>query len=70
VGDSFTVADLTAAALFYPIVMPPEARSAVTRMPAPFEAFRAELSERPGYRWVQDTYRRHRRSSPAAQPVS
>ena len=30
------------------------------RNPAAFEEFRAGLSERPGYRWVEDTYRRHR----------
>jgi hypothetical protein len=29
-------------------------------MPEPFEAFRASVSERPGYRWVQEIFRRHR----------
>jgi glutathione S-transferase len=59
VGDRFTVADLTAAALFYPIVRPPEG----PRAPDPPEAveeFRAPLKDRPGYRWVEETFRRHR----------
>jgi glutathione S-transferase len=61
VGESFSVADLTAAALFYPIVgpeggpIPPE-----QPMPAGFEQFREGLSARPGFAWVEETYRRHR----------
>jgi glutathione S-transferase len=63
-GDRFSVADLTAAALFYPLVRPPEASvsSYVEGMPLPFERLRPELSDRPGYRWVAETYRRHRRT--------
>jgi glutathione S-transferase len=63
VGDSFTVADLTAAALFYPLVLP-EGGPVPTDLPAPqgMERFRAPLKERPGYRWIQRTYERHRRS--------
>lgn len=61
VGDSFSVADLTAAALFYPLVLP-EGGPVPTDLPAPqgMERFRAPLTERPGYRWVQRTYERHR----------
>ncbi len=61
VGESFTVADLTAAALFYPVVLPlggplpPD-----LQQPPGLERFRAEVRERPGYRWVEDTYRRYR----------
>lgn len=61
VGDSFSVADLTAAALFYPAVLPPEGPN----MPQPTEslmAFRAEQEDRPGYRWVQKMYSEHRGS--------
>ena len=64
VGDSFSVADLTAAALLYPLVLPPEG----PRLPDPPEAlerFRAPLKERPGYRWVEEMFRRHRRSPDA-----
>jgi glutathione S-transferase len=66
VGDAFSVADLTAAALFYPLVNPPEAPSLLPDpMPARLEEFRAPLRQRPGYEWVAETYRRHRK--PAAQ---
>jgi glutathione S-transferase len=63
VGDSFTVADLTAAALFYPLVTPPEG----PRIPATseaFETFREPLRERPGYRYVEEMFRRHRKPAP------
>lgn len=65
VGDRFTVADLTAAALFFPVVgpaqgpVPPQAPT-----PPALEAFRRDLADRPGFRWVEETYRRHR--APAA----
>ena len=60
VGESFSVADLTAAALLYPLVRPPEAYVAIDRMPEPVEQLRAQLRERRGYRWVEETFRRHR----------
>jgi glutathione S-transferase len=61
VGEGFTVADLTAAALFYPIAVPAEGPvSPHQPRPAAFERFRESLSERAGYRWVQETFRRHR----------
>jgi glutathione S-transferase len=60
VGDGFTVADLTAAALFYPLVLPPEGPD-VPPPPAALEAYRAPLKERPGYGWVEQIFRRHRR---------
>jgi glutathione S-transferase len=65
VGDAFSVADLTAAALFYPLVNPPEGPSLLPDpLPARLEEFRAPLRQRPGYQWVAETYRRHRQ--PAA----
>lgn len=67
VGDSFSVADLTAAALFFPLVLPAEGPvPADEPAPAGIESFRAPLAERPGYRWIEETFRRHRRSSPLA----
>jgi hypothetical protein len=36
--------------------------SYVEGMPLPFERLRSELSDRPGYRWVAEIYRRHRRT--------
>jgi glutathione S-transferase len=59
VGERFTIADLTAAALFYPLVLPPEGPWQAVRT-ADFEAFQATVRERPGFRWVEDTFRRHR----------
>jgi glutathione S-transferase len=67
VGDRFTVADLTAASLFYPLVQPPEGPS----LPPPPEAvedFRAPLVDRPGYKWVGEMFRKHRKSAP--EPVA
>jgi glutathione S-transferase len=60
VGDAFSVADLTAAALFYPLVDPPKGPALIPAMPAGFEEFRAPLRDRPGYRWVERTYAEHR----------
>ncbi|MGN6588033.1 MAG: glutathione S-transferase family protein [Solirubrobacterales bacterium] len=61
VGDRFSVADLTAASLFYPLVLPPEGPvSPDAPRPPALERFRESLSTRPGYRWVEETFRRHR----------
>ncbi|MEK6277368.1 MAG: glutathione S-transferase family protein [Actinomycetota bacterium] len=66
VGDRFSVADLTAAALLFPLVCPPEFPY---EMPAPWpdewEEFRRSLAGRPGYQWAEEMYRRHRGSSAA-----
>jgi glutathione S-transferase len=67
VGDSFTVADLTAAALFYPLVLPPEGPQLGEPPPA-YERFRAPLKDRPGYQWVAQTWTRYRR--PVREPVA
>lgn len=69
VGDSFTVADLTAAALFYPLVLPEEG-PLPTDEPPPrgMELFRAPLKERRGFKWVEQTFHRHRR--PAQKPAT
>ncbi|MBO0768129.1 MAG: glutathione S-transferase family protein [Solirubrobacterales bacterium] len=65
-GGRFSVADLTAAALFYPLVLPPEATVVLDGMPEPVERLRAELRERRGYRWVEQMFRWHRRPIAAA----
>jgi glutathione S-transferase len=65
VGDRFTVADLTAAALLYPLVIPPEGPE-LPPPPEGFERFREPLKVRPGYGWVQETFRRHRSPTPSA----
>jgi glutathione S-transferase len=65
VGESFTVADLTAAAILALVVMPRElayiefhhTRTAQSRR------FRDSLKDHPGFRWVEDIYARHRGTS-------
>ena len=70
VGDSFSVADLTAASLFYPIVGPDEGPLPTdTPTPPAFEAFRDEIRDRPGYVWVEETFRRHRHLAAPASPA-
>jgi glutathione S-transferase len=62
VGDRFSVADLTAAALLYPLVLPEGGPLGGTEPPAELAAFRAELGDdRPAFAWVREMYRRHRR---------
>jgi glutathione S-transferase len=70
VGDCFGVADLTAASLFFPLVIP-EGGPVPTDEPAAagIESFRAPLEERPGFQWVEEIYRRHRRRAKAAAAV-
>src|SRR5262245_19165907 len=64
VGDGLTVADLAAAALFYPLVNPPEGPGLPVG-PEPLESFRAALADRRGYRWVEEIFHRHRRRARA-----
>lgn len=66
VGDSFTVADLTAAALFYGVARPPEfpyPMVARDDLPESWREFLDSLAQRPGGRWVTQIYRRHRGQS-------
>ena len=64
------VADLTAAALLNPIVLPDEG-------PIPndtpgargIEEFRAPLVDRDGFKWVEEMFARHRLPAPAAAPA-
>jgi glutathione S-transferase len=68
VGDAFSVADLTAAALFAPLVAPPEFPYFPNEpFPEPLAGFRASLTERPGFRWIADVYRKHRGRSAAVR---
>ena len=68
VGDSFTVADLTAASLLYPIVNPPEGPSIITNGNPVLEEFFGPLRERPGGRWIREMFARHR--NPAREPAA
>ena len=63
VGESFTVADLTAASILSPIVMPPEfpyIKLHPDERTAESRRFRDSLKDRPGFKWVEDIYARHR----------
>lgn len=59
VGDSFTVADLTAAALLYPLALPlPEFPYRLPEIPPTPNL--DELRAHPAVGWIRDTWRRHR----------
>lgn len=67
VGDSFSVADLTAASLFYPLVLPEEGPLPTDEPPPEgIERFRAPLEERRGFQWVKEMFRRHRKPAKVA----
>jgi glutathione S-transferase len=66
VGDSFTVADLTAASVLGLIVVPPEfpyIKLHPDERATQFREFRASLKDWPGFKWVEDMYARHRGTS-------
>jgi glutathione S-transferase len=72
VGDSFTVADLTAASLLYPVAHPPEfpyAMVADDEMPVGWRDFLHSLAQRPGGRWVAEIYRQNRPGSAEVTPA-
>lgn len=61
VGGAFTVADLTAAALFFPVVVPEGSPlPADLALPDPLAEFVDSIRYRPGFAWVEATYRRYR----------
>lgn len=61
VGEHFTVADLTAASLLYPVVRPPEfPYPTVSNPPGEAGEFLDGLARRPTGRWVSEMYARHR----------
>ena len=62
VGDRFTVADLTAASLFYPLVLPEDGPWQAVRTKA-FLEVQDSVRDRPGFEWVEETFRRHRRDT-------
>ena len=60
-GDAFSVADLTAAALLYPLVLPAEGPKGIAAVPQTARSFEAELRSRPAYAWVERTYAKYRK---------
>lgn len=68
VGDRFSVADLTAASILYPLIRPAEGPIPPdSPSPPSFERFREGFADRPGFIWIEEMYRRHRS---AARPVA
>jgi glutathione S-transferase len=65
VGDAFSVADLTAAALFAPLTRANEFPYRLPPLVPALAEWRAALADRPGFRWALDMYRRHRGVSAA-----
>ncbi len=64
VGESFSVADLTAAALLSPLVLPREfPYQPPVPLPNPARSFREALASRAAFRWAEEMYRRHRGTS-------
>ena len=62
-GEEFSVADLTAAALFTPLLAPAGRPYLPAAVVPPVAELRGELSARPGGEWVSEMYARHRGAS-------
>lgn len=67
VGETFTIADLTAAALLSPLAMPPEFPYPLLDPPPRAAAYRDSLMSRRGLQWARDIYRDNR-TAPAEVP--
>jgi glutathione S-transferase len=68
VGGSFTVADLTAASLLYPAVLPPEGPFRIEPVPEEWQRYRETVADRPGFAWVETMFARHRAPSTSSSP--
>lgn len=65
VGDRFSLADLTAAALLFPLVLPPELPFEIANKNHPLvAAWIAKWAGHPATAWVRGIYREHRRRAP------
>lgn len=60
VGEAFSVADLTAAALLYPLALPPQSPWRPSNLPKAWTRFHYEHRDRPAMDWIAAMYRRHR----------
>jgi glutathione S-transferase len=66
VGDRFSAADLTAAALLSPLVMPEQAPYEwPPHLPEEFARAREQFSAHPAFGWAREMYARHRGESAA-----
>jgi len=67
VGDGFTVADLTAAAMLGPLLQPPEIQYPLqVELPPYLQEYRADVLKHPAARWAAGVYRIHRGRSAEA----
>ena len=61
VGDAFTIADLTAAAMLSPLLQPPEIQYPLrVELPAYLQEYRAGILRHPAAQWAMNIYRLHR----------
>jgi glutathione S-transferase len=66
VGDVFTIADLTAAAMLGVLLQPPEIQYPLNvELPPYLQDYRAALLQHPAAHWARDIYRLHRGGSAA-----
>jgi glutathione S-transferase len=66
IGDAFTVADLTAAAMLGVLLQPPEIQYPLrVELPRYLQDYRASLLRHPAMQWAADIYRLHRGASAA-----
>jgi len=71
VGDAFSVADLTAAALLSPLLQPPEIQYPLrVELPAYVKDYRGSILEHPTAKWAAEIYRLHRGRSAEVSPDS
>jgi glutathione S-transferase len=71
VGDRFSIADLTAAAVMTAIIRPPQFSYALPEpWPSELVELRASIAHRSGFRWVLDIYERHRGTSAEVSTAS
>ena len=64
VGETFSVADLTAAALLAPLLQPPELQYPLTvTLPESLRQYCDGVARHPAAQWTLEMYRRHRGSS-------
>jgi len=68
-GEAFSVADLTAASLLYPVVAPTEGPVREEELSKGMRRFREPLVERKGFDWVKEMFARHRKPARTAAAV-
>lgn len=67
VGERFSIADLTGAALLAPLLLPPEFPYPVPALPEPVARLRATWANHPAFGWAAGIYRRYRGDSCAVE---